>query len=347
MVSGGVNLKNVQNTSKPASLEFVSVAPILAACWRRRARSCSSKRCSNSSNWSPRRRARNTTKQESAANEAISHLSLACEDYDRMRPLKDGIVKPEGIELNYMVMPVEEIFWRMMKYEEFDVSELSMGAFLTAASRGRRPFVAIPVFPSRTFRHRCIFVNTDSGIKSIQDLRGRRMGVPEYSMTAAVWLRGMFEHEYGVPPCGDSLGASGRGASGPQRSRRFRNAGGRDDGKPAGHDAQRHDRKRRGRRHDVAAHADLFSPRLAQGEAAVSQLPPGRDGLFQNDRLVPDHACDGDQTVDLRKRAMGGADALQSVLRVERNLHARSLRYQHTARRAAVDFCRVRRHHAS
>ena len=93
------------------------------------------------------------------------HLTLACEDYDRTRPIKDGIVKPEGIELNYLVMPVEEIFWRMMKYEEFDVSELSMGAFLTAASRGRRPFIAIPVFPSRTFRHRCIFVNTDSGVQ--------------------------------------------------------------------------------------------------------------------------------------------------------------------------------------
>ena len=75
-----------------------------------------------------------------------------------------------------------------------------MGAFLTAASRGRRPFVAIPVFPSRTFRHRCIFVNTDSGIESIQDLRGRRMGVPEYSMTAAVWLRGLFQHEYDIAP---------------------------------------------------------------------------------------------------------------------------------------------------
>lgn len=128
------------------------------------------------------------------------HLTLACEDYDRTRPVKDGLVKPEGIELNYLVMPVEEIFWRMMKYEEFDASELSMGAFLTAASRGRRPFVALPVFPSRTFRHRCIFVNTDSGIRRVEDLRGKRMGVPEYSMTAAVWLRGMFQHEYGVAP---------------------------------------------------------------------------------------------------------------------------------------------------
>jgi 4,5-dihydroxyphthalate decarboxylase len=128
------------------------------------------------------------------------HLTLACEDYDRTRPLKDGIVKAEGIELNYLVMTVEEIFWRMMKYEEFDVSELSMGAFLTAAARGRRPFVGIPVFPSRTFRHRCIFVNSAAGIEKPEDLRGKRVGVPEYSMTAAVWLRGLFEHEYGIAP---------------------------------------------------------------------------------------------------------------------------------------------------
>jgi 4,5-dihydroxyphthalate decarboxylase len=127
-------------------------------------------------------------------------LTLACEDYDRTRPIKDRRIKPEGIELNYLAMSVEEIFWRMMKYEEFDVSELSMGAFLTAAARGRRPFVAIPVFPSRTFRHRCIFINTASGIGRPEDLRGKRMGVPEYSMTAAVWLRGLFEHEYGIPP---------------------------------------------------------------------------------------------------------------------------------------------------
>src|SRR5262249_10327306 len=128
------------------------------------------------------------------------HFTLACEDYDRTRPLKDGMIKPEGIELNYLVMSVEEIFWRMMKYEEFDASELSMGAFLTAAARGRRPFIAIPVFPSRTFRHRCIFVNAASGIRRPEDLRGKRMGVPEYSMTAAVWLRGLFEHEYGIAP---------------------------------------------------------------------------------------------------------------------------------------------------
>src|SRR6201988_2050167 len=107
------------------------------------------------------------------------HLTLACEDYDRTRPVKDGIVKPEGIELNYLVMSVEEIFWRMMKYEEFDVSELSMGAFLTAAARGRRPFVAIPVFPSRTFRHRCIVVDEASVFERPEDILPKSVGVPE------------------------------------------------------------------------------------------------------------------------------------------------------------------------
>ena len=128
------------------------------------------------------------------------HLTLACEDYDRTRALRDGSVKPEGIEINYVALPVEEIFWRMCRYEEFDVAELSMGAFLVAAAQGRRPFVAIPVFPSRTFRHRCIFINTASGIEKPEDLRGKRVGVPEYTMTAAVWLRGLLQHEYGVKP---------------------------------------------------------------------------------------------------------------------------------------------------
>lgn len=127
-------------------------------------------------------------------------LTLACEDYDRTRALRDGSVKPEGINLNYLVLPVEEVFWRMLKYEEFDVAELSMGAFLVAAAQGRRPFMAIPVFPSRTFRHRCIFVHASSGIERPEDLRGKRVGVPEYTMTASVWLRGLLQHEYGVSP---------------------------------------------------------------------------------------------------------------------------------------------------
>jgi 4,5-dihydroxyphthalate decarboxylase len=128
------------------------------------------------------------------------HLTLACEDYDRTRPLRDGSVKAEGIDLNYLALPVEEIFWRMLRYEEFDVAELSMGAFLVDSARGRRPFIALPVFPSRTFRHRCIFVNVSSGIERPEDLKGKRVGLPEYTMTAAVWLRGLLQHEYGVQP---------------------------------------------------------------------------------------------------------------------------------------------------
>lgn len=128
------------------------------------------------------------------------HLTLACEDYDRTRALRDGSVKAEGIDLNYLALPVEEIFWRMLRYEEFDVAELSMGAFLVAAAQGRCAFMAIPVFPSRTFRHRCIFVNVSSGIERPEDLKGKRVGVPEYTMTASVWLRGLLRHEYGVAP---------------------------------------------------------------------------------------------------------------------------------------------------
>jgi len=128
------------------------------------------------------------------------NLTLACEDYDRTRALLDGSVKPEGIDLTYLALPVEEIFWRMIRYEDFDIAELSMGAFLVAAAQGRRPFTAIPVFPSRSFRHRCFFVNSSSGIERPEDLRGKRVGVPEYTMTASVWLRGLLEHEYGVAP---------------------------------------------------------------------------------------------------------------------------------------------------
>lgn len=128
------------------------------------------------------------------------NLTLACEDYDRTRALREGVVKPDGIEINYLVLPVEEIFWRMLHFEEFDAAEMSMGAFHVDASRGRLPFVAIPVFPSRMFRHRCIFVNIDAGIERPQDLKGKKVGVPEYTMTASIWLRGMLQHDFGVAP---------------------------------------------------------------------------------------------------------------------------------------------------
>ncbi|MGE0628657.1 MAG: hypothetical protein AB7O43_12595, partial [Hyphomicrobiaceae bacterium] len=125
-------------------------------------------------------------------------LSLACGPYDRTQAIIDGIVKPEGIDLTYLPLQPAEIFWRMLQYKEFDVSEMSMSNYASTLMQPNPPFIAIPVFPSRVFRHGYFFYNPDSGIKSPKDLEGKRGGVPEYSMTAAVYMRGLLQHEYGV-----------------------------------------------------------------------------------------------------------------------------------------------------
>ncbi len=128
------------------------------------------------------------------------HLTLACWDYDRTRALQEGRVEVEGVELTYLPLRVEETFWRMLRYQEFDAAELSMGSYLMAREKGSPRLIAIPVFPSRAFRHSCIYINTDSGIKEPRDLVGKRVGVPEYQITMAIWARGILQHEYGVSP---------------------------------------------------------------------------------------------------------------------------------------------------
>lgn len=128
------------------------------------------------------------------------HLTLACWDYDRTRGLQDGRVEVEGVELTYLPLRVEESFWRMLRYQEFDASELSMSSYLMARDKGWPRLIAIPVFPSRTFRHSCIYINTGAGIKEPKDLVGKRVGIPEYQITMAVWARGVLQHEYGVKP---------------------------------------------------------------------------------------------------------------------------------------------------
>ena len=119
---------------------------------------------------------------------------------DRTRALADGRVRPDGIELNYLNLPVEETFFRMLRYREFDAAELSMSSYCVSLGRADPPFIAMPVFPSRLFRHSCIFVSTKSGIREPKDLIGKRIGVPEYQMTAPVWIRGILQDEYGVDP---------------------------------------------------------------------------------------------------------------------------------------------------
>jgi 4,5-dihydroxyphthalate decarboxylase len=127
------------------------------------------------------------------------NLSLACWNYDRTRALRDERVRPDGIDLTYLELPVEETFFRMLRHREFDIAEMSLSSYVLSLFTPERPFIAIPVFPSRFFRHSCIYVNSASGIRVPNDLIGKTIGNPEYQMTAPVWIRGMLSDEHGVP----------------------------------------------------------------------------------------------------------------------------------------------------
>jgi 4,5-dihydroxyphthalate decarboxylase len=126
-------------------------------------------------------------------------LTFACGDYDRTRALEEGTIRPEGIDLTYLRLPVEEIFFRMMRHQEFEVSELSMSSYVKSLDLDEPPFVALPVYTSRQFRHAGIFVNVDSGIDAPEDMRGKIVGTPEWQLTANVWIRGFLADQYGVP----------------------------------------------------------------------------------------------------------------------------------------------------
>lgn len=127
-------------------------------------------------------------------------LSIATWNYDRVQPLIDGRVTVEGCDINFLPMSVEECFQRAYLHEEFDVAELGFSPFLIAQSRGLATYEAIPVFLSRMFRHSAVYIRTDRGISRPEDLRGRRIGVPEYQMSAALWARGMIQDQHGVRP---------------------------------------------------------------------------------------------------------------------------------------------------
>jgi 4,5-dihydroxyphthalate decarboxylase len=127
-------------------------------------------------------------------------LTLACGRYDRTQPLIDGRVEPEGVDLTFLPLRPGETFWRMLNHGEFDVSEMSLSSYTILRSEGDTRFIAIPVFPSRVFRHSAVYLRADSKIETPQDLNGKRVGVGDYQMTAAVWVRGFLTHEYGVAP---------------------------------------------------------------------------------------------------------------------------------------------------
>ena len=124
-------------------------------------------------------------------------ITLACGAYDRTQALIDGTVKPEGLELNWLVLPHYELWTRMLNFYEFEASELSLSSYIIARTQGK-PLIAIPVFPARAFRHSYIFVNAKSGIREPGDLMGKRVALAEFQQTATVWVRGILQHEYGV-----------------------------------------------------------------------------------------------------------------------------------------------------
>ena len=130
-------------------------------------------------------------------------ITIATWDYDRVRPIMDGRVKVEGCEVNFIVVPPEECFHRAWNNQDFDVTEIGLSGYIIGTSRGQglggdSPYVAIPVFLSRSFRVSGIYIRTDRGIEIPEDLKGKKIGIPEYQITAAVWSRGFLSDEYGV-----------------------------------------------------------------------------------------------------------------------------------------------------
>ncbi|HEY2020402.1 4,5-dihydroxyphthalate decarboxylase [Paraburkholderia sp.] len=126
-------------------------------------------------------------------------LSLAVSDYDHVRDLVSGRVQPEGIELVPSVLNVEEIFYRTTHFQEWDISEMSFGKFSSLRSQGDDRLVGLPVFPSRSFRQSSLYVRHDGPVRRAEDLRGKRIGIPEWAQTAAIYSRGWIAHSLGIP----------------------------------------------------------------------------------------------------------------------------------------------------
>ena len=208
-------------------------------------------------------------------------LTLACGRYDRTQPLIDGRVQPQGVDLTYLPLRPGETFWRMLNHGEFDVSEMSLSSYTILRSEGDTRFVAIPVFPSRVFRHSAVYLRADSTIEKPQELKGKRIGVGDYQMTAAVWVRGFLAHEYGVMPQ-DVVWVTGS----PVRSIKPP-PGVRIEALPP--DTTLDAMLERG---EIDALATVVIPEGLGNDdpSAVSRSAQGRERVFQEDRHFSDHA---------------------------------------------------------
>lgn len=128
------------------------------------------------------------------------NLSVAIGNYDRMRPLVDGEVQIDGVNPVFMLQEPEEMFFRAFRHADYDITELSMSSYTVKTSNNNCPYIGVPVFPSRAFRHTSIYIRTDRGIETPADLKGKRIGVPEYQLTANVWVRLFLEEDYKLKP---------------------------------------------------------------------------------------------------------------------------------------------------
>ena len=141
-------------------------------------------------------------------------VTVACGNYDRTEAIRDGRVKVEGCAVTYLPLYPEEIFHRVFKFREFDISEMSFSSYISTVAAGTSAYTAVPAFVSRIFRHSGIYIRKGAGIEKPEDLRGKRIGVPEYQITAVVWMRGMMQHQYGVPPSEISWRSGGQEQAG-------------------------------------------------------------------------------------------------------------------------------------
>jgi 4,5-dihydroxyphthalate decarboxylase len=199
-------------------------------------------------------------------------ITIATWDYDRVRALTDGRVRVEGCDVNYITMPVEECFERAYFHGEFEVAEIGFSPYLIALSRGMTPYVAVPAFLSRMFRHSAVYIRADRGIEGPADLRGKRVGVPEYQMSAVLWFRGYLQDEFGI--AARDINWVQAGLETPGRRDKFPL------NLPAGFPL-------------VSESGETLAAMLADGrlDAVMSARPPScfRDGHPQVRRLFPDY----------------------------------------------------------
>ena len=146
-------------------------------------------------------------------------LTMTFWDYDRVRALADGRVRIEGCDAVHFALDIHDIFFRAIRNQEFDVTEMSFSSYMMMVDRGDAPYAAIPVFLSRMWRHSAIYIRTDRGIEGPEDLKGREVGVPEYQVTAALAARGLLADEYGARPrTSPGSPAASKTRAGPRRS---------------------------------------------------------------------------------------------------------------------------------